>query len=568
MYKKLLSFIIIFTLVFGVASINVYADQDDTLSSWAKLPVKGIKENNLAVQELFQNYKNNINREEFTVLAVKLYEKGSGYSLKTPTSAPFTDIETSTYKDYILKAYNLGIIQGVGSFKFNPKGQVTREQIAAMFYRLMRKMNPDDNYDVENDIEFVDSDQISSWAKTSIIYLYNKDLMKGVGELKIGPKNNATREQAMTLVYRLGVSTNVILETLDYETYVMDETRGNTSSNLSNQGYSVGDGDWIYYTVDGTIFKMKIDGSNIIKVAELNENANINCLNIYGDKIYFVIEPLSGNYRYIGYVDKDGGTIETLSINGDEMNVNEKIVIIDNWLYYSACIDYGDQDTLYKVNLSDLTREVVFSVDLSMPAYIRLSYYDSNKEIVTKQIRTAYTNLPFVVYGDWIYFTVKDYSEGNICRIKTDGTELVRIGTDDAMNLQIKGNWLYYQKPDDDKLYKIRPDGTEKTLVLDEKIEEFNVSNDKIYYLKRNDNYKYDFYKMSHNGTNQEKFAHDIELAYKYDENSMYGSSIYTHAIGYNISVVGDWIFYDGYGGRYQLKTDGILNFKIMKPID
>ena len=49
---------------------------------------------------------------------------------------------------------------------------------------------------------FADKDCIAEWAKKEINFVYLKKIIKGVGENKIDPMGNTTREQAIVLLKR------------------------------------------------------------------------------------------------------------------------------------------------------------------------------------------------------------------------------------------------------------------------------------------------------------------------------------------------------------------------------
>lgn len=64
--------------------------------------------------------------------------RGLGYTslagVASGYSAPFSDITTN--KGFIIVAYDLGIVDGVGDGRFTPTGTATREQAAAMLVRV------------------------------------------------------------------------------------------------------------------------------------------------------------------------------------------------------------------------------------------------------------------------------------------------------------------------------------------------------------------------------------------------------------------------------------------------
>ena len=88
---------------------------DGTESSWAEPELQLAYSYGLTYPAVMNHFIKPITREEFCVIVVKLYSKLTG---KTPSAgtSPFTD----TANPEIVKAYNLGIVQGTGAGKFSP----------------------------------------------------------------------------------------------------------------------------------------------------------------------------------------------------------------------------------------------------------------------------------------------------------------------------------------------------------------------------------------------------------------------------------------------------------------
>ncbi len=144
--------------------------------------------------ENLDKLKNNITREEFAELAVRIYSKAKGIDMAlVGNTHPFTD----TANTFVGKAYNLGIVNGISSTAFAPQNLVTREQIATMFYRLVEKIGHNTDYGSEE--AFVDQSEISTWAREAVEFSKYKNIIKGVGGNKFAPKENASREQAIVL---------------------------------------------------------------------------------------------------------------------------------------------------------------------------------------------------------------------------------------------------------------------------------------------------------------------------------------------------------------------------------
>ncbi len=71
----------------------------------------------------------------------------------------------------------------------------------------------------------------------------------------------------------------------------------------------------------------------------------------------------------------------------------------------------------------------------------------------------------------------------NIFKIRSDGTELIKINDDKTSNMNFDGGWIYYSNGDDESsLYKIRTDGTGRTKLNNDKSTNIHVVGDYIYY--------------------------------------------------------------------------------------
>jgi hypothetical protein len=163
-----------------------------------------------------------ITRGEFAAVVVKLYESMTGGKAIIAANCPLTDIASDVSRLYILKAYNLQLVNGIGNNKFAPSDSLTREQMAAMLCRVYKLyQNPDwtltndASYplDISGAAKFSDDAQISAYARESVYFMSKSGIIQGVGNNKFAPKNtttqqaavgyaNATREQAIAMALR------------------------------------------------------------------------------------------------------------------------------------------------------------------------------------------------------------------------------------------------------------------------------------------------------------------------------------------------------------------------------
>ena len=113
---------------------------------------------------------------------------------------PFTDVPDDVwYTDYVLMMAEAGIIKGMTETTFEPETNLTRAQMVTMLYRLVGEP------EVEGLAEpFTDVPE-GLWYTDAVIFAYNAELVKGVTETTFEPDTKITREQFVTILYRLAV---------------------------------------------------------------------------------------------------------------------------------------------------------------------------------------------------------------------------------------------------------------------------------------------------------------------------------------------------------------------------
>lgn len=172
--------------------------KEDSPSNWAIAEIEKAKEYNLVTEKVLSNYQQDITREELCELTVKLFEALSGKEAIVPDINKFTDTDNIE----ILKANALGIVAGISETQFSPNANVTREQIAAMIYRTLQIVDSSLVEGSNNEVKFVDKADISNYALEAVGFMSNNGILGGVGDNRVDPKGNATREQGIALIKR------------------------------------------------------------------------------------------------------------------------------------------------------------------------------------------------------------------------------------------------------------------------------------------------------------------------------------------------------------------------------
>ena len=114
----------------------------------------------------------------------------------------FTDVEDGKwYADAITWTAENGIFAGYGKDKFGPDDPITREQLAAIFYRYADYKGYD--LAVKGNLDkFKDADKITDYAKTAMQWAVGSGLMKGKSGNLLDPQGTATRAEIAAMLHR------------------------------------------------------------------------------------------------------------------------------------------------------------------------------------------------------------------------------------------------------------------------------------------------------------------------------------------------------------------------------
>ena len=114
----------------------------------------------------------------------------------------FTDVEAGKwYADAITWTAENGIFAGYGKDKFGPDDPITREQLAAIFYRYADYKGYD--LTVKGNLDkFKDADKVTDYAKTAMQWAVGSGLVKGKSGNLLDPQGTATRAEIAAMLHR------------------------------------------------------------------------------------------------------------------------------------------------------------------------------------------------------------------------------------------------------------------------------------------------------------------------------------------------------------------------------
>ena len=153
---------------------------------------------------------NTITRAQFATMFYRL----AGQPAAGDSSA-FTDLTQEWYKKPIAWAAANGILNGTGNNTFSPDAAVTREQIAAIFYRYAQTKGLNTNIDESLNLlqsDYNDRNDISNYAVIPMSWCFADNIMflhslDGY-EYKIYPKIAPTRAETATMFWKFSYLLN------------------------------------------------------------------------------------------------------------------------------------------------------------------------------------------------------------------------------------------------------------------------------------------------------------------------------------------------------------------------
>ena len=147
-------------------------------------------------------------RAEFAAIVTR------ALGLPAKDTKAFTDVPSSKwYAGYIGTANSSGIVNGVGSGKFNPDGTITRQEAAAMVARAAKLCGLDTAMDAASikDMlaQFGDYRGVASWAKEPLAFCYAAGILDQ-SDLNIEPTKAILRCEIAQMLYNMLTAAELI----------------------------------------------------------------------------------------------------------------------------------------------------------------------------------------------------------------------------------------------------------------------------------------------------------------------------------------------------------------------
>jgi hypothetical protein len=116
----------------------------------------------------------------------------------------FSDVSSSAwYYDAVAWAAANGIVSGAGDNRFDPDGEITREQLAVMLWRYAKYKGHDvSEGETANILSYKDASYISKYAYAALQWACGAGIINGDAGGNLNPKSSATRAETAAILKR------------------------------------------------------------------------------------------------------------------------------------------------------------------------------------------------------------------------------------------------------------------------------------------------------------------------------------------------------------------------------
>ena len=123
---------------------------------------------------------------------------------QTRNSAKSSVPEGEYYAEAVRWAAAMGVAEGTTKTTFEPNAKITREEMAAMFYRFIKANGGGFTGGWAFPLDYPDADKVSEWAYEPMCYLTmpSVGLMQGMEDGTLAPGANTNRAELATVLMR------------------------------------------------------------------------------------------------------------------------------------------------------------------------------------------------------------------------------------------------------------------------------------------------------------------------------------------------------------------------------
>lgn len=122
------------------------------------------------------------------------------------SKAAFSDVVPgSWYADAVAWASGVNVVSGVGADSFAPERSITRQELAALFYRFVLLSDPRAEGSADCLDDFSDSSAIAPWAQDGLRWCVENGIVTGKPGDRLDPAGTATRGELAAMILRLSL---------------------------------------------------------------------------------------------------------------------------------------------------------------------------------------------------------------------------------------------------------------------------------------------------------------------------------------------------------------------------
>ena len=227
----------------------------------------------------------------------------------TPATASkplFTDTtDDAWYADAVAWAVSESIVSGVNETEFSPDTAVTREQLAAILYRYAKTAGNGFTGAWAFPLNFSDAADVSEYAYEPLCWMTMNDIITGMGDGTLAPKENATRAQMAAIFRRFAV------DSLSYEEFkALDAEK-------QKQAFSAMSGSEIYELVKNSDENWPVTAYDLISPENAKETIVLYDNN--GNLHFSLAWPVYGGFlaESIDSIEKLSGKLDVSRDGGD-----------------------------------------------------------------------------------------------------------------------------------------------------------------------------------------------------------------------------------------------------------
>ena len=169
-------------------------------AAWAKKAVNYLAEKKIVSGKSENEFcpSDNVGREEFVTMIVKAF----GFEKFTDESR-FEDVPNDKwFYEYVTAASQNGIVSGLTEESFGAGEKITRQDMAAILYRVAEKKKFDLKATAD-EATFADAADIAEYAKEAVSYMQTRGIVSGMEDGSFKPNEYASRAQAAQMIYKL-----------------------------------------------------------------------------------------------------------------------------------------------------------------------------------------------------------------------------------------------------------------------------------------------------------------------------------------------------------------------------